>query len=61
MIDFPKPKGKEICRIKVYHSTQQAYYEKGLTQQFFVRRGNSTRTLSMEDSNKYIRDTWKLK
>lgn len=49
-----------ICRIEVYPSTQEeVYYDEGPSQQFFVRLGNGTRSLSMSDANKYIQDHWK--
>ena len=57
-IDFPIVRDKEICRVTVYHSTEPAYYEKGLNQKFFVRGPNGNRRLSYSDANKYIKDTW---
>ena len=61
LYEFPKLEGKEICQITVFHSTEPAYYEKGLNQQFFVRFGNSTRELSVEEANKYIQERWNQK
>lgn len=55
---FPKPYGKEICRINVKSSLEPAFLQHKGRQFFFVRTCNASRPFNISDSTKYIMDRW---
>ncbi len=54
-IGFEKYDGKEICVVDIKASNRPAYFRQGDKEEFFVRTGNSTRSLSMSETEEYIR------
>ncbi len=59
-IGFEKYEGKEICVVDIKPSTRPAYLKQGEKEEFFVRTGNSTRSLSMSETEEYIRTRFEL-
>ncbi len=57
-INFPKPYGKEICRVNVKPSLEPAFLQHKGRQFFFVRTGNASRPFNISDSTNYIMDRW---
>ena len=57
-IDFPKPHGKEMCRVNVAPSPEPAFLRHKGRQYFFVRTGNASRPFNISDSTKYMLDRW---
>lgn len=57
-IFFPKPYGKEICRVNVKPSIEPAFLQHKGRQFFFVRTCNASRPFNISDSAKYIMDRW---
>ncbi len=55
---FPKPYGKEICRVNVSPSNEPAFLQHKGRQFFFVRTCNASRPFNISDSTKYIMDRW---
>ncbi len=55
---FPKPYGKEICRVNVKNAPEPAYLHHKGKQFFFVRTGNASRPFKISDSTKYIMVHW---
>lgn len=55
---FPKPYGKEICRVNVMPSPEPAFLRHKGRQYFFVRTGNASRPFNIRDSTRYIMDKW---
>jgi len=55
---FPKPYGKEICRVTVKPSHEPAFLRHKGRQYFFVRTGNASRPFNISDSTKYMLDRW---
>ena len=55
---FPKPYGKEICRVNVKPSLEPAFLQHKGRQFFFVRTCNASRPFNISDSTKYIMDRW---
>tara|TARA_R110000868_G_scaffold91525_2_gene253747 strand:- start:1596 stop:2399 length:804 start_codon:yes stop_codon:yes gene_type:complete len=52
---FYKIKGKEICRIKVKPYTSPAYIKENKHTRVFIRTGNGTRELNIQESLDYIK------
>lgn len=55
---FPKPFGKEVCRVNVKPSHEPAFLSHKGRQFFFVRTGNASRPFNISNSTKYIMDRW---
>lgn len=55
---FPKPYGKEVCRVNVKPSPEPAFLRHKGRQYFFVRTGNASRPFNISDSTRYIMDRW---
>lgn len=53
-IDFEEADGKTVCRVEVDQSPQPAYVKQGQNREFYVRTGNTTRPLNMEEAHRYI-------
>jgi hypothetical protein len=58
-VSFYEIENKDICKIRVYHSNEPAFLKEGITQEFYVRIGNSSRPYSMSEAAKYIKEIWK--
>jgi CBS domain-containing protein len=57
-VTFPKPFGKEICRVNVKSSQEPAFlYHKG-RQYFYVRAGNGSRPFNISESARYMIEKW---
>lgn len=48
----------KLCRLYVEPAPDPVYLRNGSEKQFFVRTGNSTRQLDVEDATRYIRRRW---
>jgi len=59
-VDFDLVEDREVCRLVMAPAPQPAYLRpgKGGDQQFWVRSGNSTRQLSVEETVDYARHRW---
>jgi predicted HTH transcriptional regulator len=57
-IAFDALDGKDVCLVTVEKSDQPAYLKYGNTEEFFIRTGNSTTSLSMRDTQEYIKKNW---
>ncbi len=55
---FHTYQNKTICRILVEPTPEPAYVKKGDKIQFFVRTGNSTRELNIQEAIQYISSRW---
>jgi hypothetical protein len=58
-ISFPSIENVIICKVTVRNSDEEAYLREGKNQEFYIRVGGSSRRLSMEDANKYIKKHFK--
>lgn len=57
-ISFAELKRKEVCKIRVYRSNKEAFYNEGIQPEFYVRTGNNCRPFSMPDAARYIKEHW---
>lgn len=57
-IKFKKINDKEICVIEVKKSPEPVYTKKKVEEEFFIRKGTSTRPLTIREAHKYINHHW---
>lgn len=55
-IHFEQFEAKEFCVLQIKGSSKPAFLKQGEREDFFVRTGNSTRSLSMSEAEEYIRN-----
>jgi len=58
-IEFENIEEKTVCYIKVKMSEDPVFTKNNSTEEFFVRVGNSTASLSISESVNYIKNHWK--
>ena len=57
-VTFPKPFGKEICRINIKPSQEPAFLYHKSRQYFYVRAGNGSRPFNISESARYMIEKW---
>jgi CBS domain-containing protein len=57
-VTFPKPYGKEICRVHVEPSQEPAFLYHKSSQYFYVRAGNGSRPFNISESARYMIEKW---
>jgi hypothetical protein len=57
-VRFEKFEGKAICVIEVERSSEPVFMKFGKGKEFFVRVGNTTRPLDVEETHRYIKLQW---
>jgi hypothetical protein len=55
-VSFPDLDGKRLCLVGVPRAPQQVYVTDGPNRSFYVRSGNTTQALNMEEAHKYIHE-----
>lgn len=58
-INFMEKENKTVCIIEVKPSDEPVYLRDKNTKEFYIRAGNTTRPLDVEDAMKYIKIHWK--
>jgi len=58
-VSFPAVDGVEVCRVKVYPSTEPVFVKESGLEHFFVRTGNNSRPFSLSDTTKYVMERWR--
>jgi len=57
-ISFGQVEGKDVCRVKVSPSPRPVYIKDGQEEYFYIRSGNSNRSLSIREATEYIKNRW---
>ena len=55
-VSFPEVDGKKLCIVKVPASALEVYATDGPNQSFFVRSGNTSQALDMQQAHRYIQE-----
>ena len=55
---FEKTGDKTICRVEVQRSAEAVFMKDAKGKEFYIRQGNTTRSLDVEDAHRYIRLHW---
>jgi hypothetical protein len=55
-VTFPEVDGTQVCVLQVPRSPQPVFAGEGPSQTFYVRSGNTTETLGIEQAHNYMRD-----
>lgn len=55
---FPEVDGHRVCRVSVEPAPEPVFVREGDNQHFFLRTGNATRELNLEDALHYIAHHW---
>ncbi len=50
--------GKDLCRITVLPSSRPVYIKDGQDEYFYIRTGNSNRSLNVREANNHIKSRW---
>jgi len=58
-IRFEKREEKVVCRVEINKSLRPVYLEDKKDKEFYIRAGNTTRKLNIEEAIYYINDHWK--
>ncbi len=58
--EFEEIDGKAICKVSIEPSKQPAFVKNNGDKYFYTRLGNSSKTLDVEDTAKYIHTHWDL-
>lgn len=59
-LSFPFVRGVQICRVDVERSSHPVFLVgKGIPAQFYVRKGNTSRSLDVKQAYEYIREHWR--
>lgn len=58
-ISFGQIEGKDVCRITVNSSPRPVYIKDGQEEYFYIRAGNSTRSLGVREAIDYIKNRWR--
>lgn len=59
-IDFDKEEGKTICKVKIEKSKRPVYLKRKKGKYFYIRAGNTTRYLDIEEAVNYIHKNWRF-
>jgi hypothetical protein len=57
-ISFGQVEDKDVCRVTVSLSPRPVYIKDGQKEDFYIRTGNSNRSLSPRETNEYIKNRW---
>lgn len=57
-VSFGQVEGKDVCRVTVSPSPRPVYIKDGQKEDFYIRTGNSNRSLSPRETNEYIKNRW---
>lgn len=57
-ISFGQVEGKDVCRVTVSPSPRPIYIKDGQEESFYIRTGNSNRSLSVREATEYIKNRW---
>lgn len=57
-ICFEQISGKKICVVGIEKSPEPVYFASGNAHKFYVRMGNSTRSLDVKETVRYIKANW---
>jgi hypothetical protein len=57
-ISFGQIEGKDVCRVTVKPSPRPVYIKDGQEEYFYIRAGNSTRSLGVREATDYIKNRW---
>jgi hypothetical protein len=57
-ISFGQVEGKDVCRVTVSPSPRPVYIKDEQKEDFYIRTGNSNRSLSPRETNEYIKNRW---
>ena len=57
--NFNQKDGKDVCLVRVKSSENPVYVKVNGSEEFFVRVGNSTASLTISEAIKYIQNHWK--
>ena len=57
--NFNQKDGKDVCLVRVKPSENPVYVKVNGSEEFFVRVGNSTASLTISEAIKYIQNHWK--
>jgi hypothetical protein len=55
---FAEIEGQDVCRIMIEHGHRPVYLREGDQVQYYVRTGNLTRELDVEEAVRYIEWRW---
>jgi hypothetical protein len=58
-VSFPIIDGVEVCRVKVYPSSEPVFIKENGLEHFFVRTGNNSRPFSLSDTTRYVMERWR--
>jgi hypothetical protein len=57
-VEFMRIKGNLVCRINLDQSPDPVFLQDGDRKYFYIRPGNSTRSLEMDEAHQYIAQHW---
>jgi hypothetical protein len=57
-VEFTRIKGSMVCRINLDQSPDPVFLQDGDRKYFYIRPGNSTRSLDMDEAHQYIAQHW---
>lgn len=57
-ITFGQVEGKDVCRVTVLPSPRPVYIKDGQEEYFYIRTGNSNRSLNVREVTEYIKKRW---
>jgi hypothetical protein len=57
-ISFHDLDGRDVCMVQVEPSPKPAYVKEGQDSRFYIRTGNQTQPLGMQESVEYIQEHW---
>ncbi len=57
-IEFDIINGQKVCAVRIERSQHPVFLKEGNNKEFYIRFGNSTRQLDVEEANQYIADNW---
>ncbi|MBW4619535.1 MAG: putative DNA binding domain-containing protein [Cyanosarcina radialis HA8281-LM2] len=58
-ISFGQIEGKDVCRVTIKPSPRPVYIKDGQEEYFYIRAGNSTRSLGVREATDYIKNRWR--
>ncbi|MBI2038596.1 MAG: putative DNA binding domain-containing protein, partial [Candidatus Nealsonbacteria bacterium] len=57
-LNFEKIDGRDICLVEIKPSDSEVYLKSNNAEEFFIRTGNTTSTLTMSEAQDYIKSHW---
>ena len=57
-ISFGQIEGKDVCRITVLPSSRPVYIKDGQDELFYIRTGNSNRSLNAREATDHTKNRW---